>query len=84
MDTIRDNPTIVAAIAGGLLLFFVILIVIAVLLGRRKRQPEQAWQPEEDAYAPSSYQYDTMSDPAGGQISAPLSPTAGPAVGAGT
>jgi hypothetical protein len=84
MDTLRDNPTIVAAIAGGLLLFFVILIVIAILLGRRKRQPEQAWEPEPDAYAPSAYQYDTMSDPGGGPAAAPLSPTVGPEVGAGT
>ena len=84
VDTIQDNPAIVAAIAGGLLLFFVILIVIAVLLGRRKRQPEQAWEPEPDASAPSFYQYDTVSEPGDLQASAPSSPTAGPNVVAGT
>jgi hypothetical protein len=84
VDTIQDNPAIVAAIAGGLLLFFVILIVIAVLLGRRKRQPEQAWEPEQDAYAPSLYQYDTVSEPGGVQPSVPSSPTEGAGMVGGT
>jgi hypothetical protein len=84
VDTIQDNPAIVAAIAGGLLLFFVILIVIAVLLGRRKRQPEQTWEPEQDAYAPSFYQYDTVSEPGGIQPSAPSSPTEGAGMVGGT
>jgi VWFA-related protein len=84
VDTIQDNPAIVAAIAGGLLLFFVILIVIAVLLGRRKRKPEQAWEPEPDAYAPSFYQYDAVSEAGAVQPSVPSSPTAGAGMVAGT
>lgn len=84
VDTIRDNPTIVAAVAGGLLLFFVILIIIAIIRGRRSRQPEPAWEPEPDAYAPSFYQYDTVADPGEGPMSTPLSPTARPEMTAGT
>jgi hypothetical protein len=84
VDTIKDNPTIVAAVAGGLLLFFVILIIIAVVLGRRKRQPESVWEPEPDQYAPSFYQYDTLSEPGHGQMPSTTSPATGPEIAVGT